>query len=233
MSTALPGRDERIEGTPRAAGFGQRALAWSIDFALLAPLLAWLAWPPLARAFAATLAWLAQVQGWMFDRMLAADGMASPLAMAQELLADPVQGAAARAQVAQLSGAIVGVGLLAGAIAALYFALFEAGRWQATPGKRLLGLRVETVGGARLSVGRALLRHVAGVASWFTLNLGHLLVALRGDGRALHDLIAGTRVAASGPLPGWGRALLGVLAVAAVFGPLWVVVMVMLRLSGA
>ena len=43
-------------------------------------------------------------------------------------------------------------------IAAIYFIGFEASRWQATPGKRLLGLRVETVEGARLSVGRALLR---------------------------------------------------------------------------
>ena len=232
MSTALPGRDERIEGTPRAAGFGQRALAWSIDFALLSPLLLWLAWPPLARAGAALVEWLAQVQGWMFDRMLAADGMASPLAMARELLADPVQGAAAQAQVGQLGAAIVRVGLLAGAVAALYFVAFEASRWQATPGKRLLGLRVESTAGTRLSIGRALLRHVAGLASWFTLNLGHLLVALRGDRRALHDLIAGTRVTAAGPLPGWGRALLAVLCVLAVLAPVWGVLQVLGRLAG-
>jgi uncharacterized RDD family membrane protein YckC len=232
VSTAARGRDPRLGEGLRPASLGQRTLAWSIDFALLAPLLLWLAWPPLAGAIAATLAWLAQVQAWMFDRMLAADGMASPLAMAQALLADPVQGAAAQAQVAQLSGAILRVGLLAGGIAALYFVAFEACRWQATPGKRLLGLRVETTEGARLSIGRALLRHVAGLASWLTLNLGHLLVALRSDRRALHDLIAGTRVTAAGPLPPWGRALLAVLSVLAVLAPVWGVLQVLGRLAG-
>lgn len=232
MSAAVAGRAPRIEGVLHAAGLGQRALAWSIDFALLSPLLLWLAWPPLARAGAALVQWLAQVQEWMFDRMLAADGMASPLAMAQALLADPVQGAAAQAHVAQFTAAVMRAGLLAGGIAALYFVAFEAGRWQATPGKRLLGLRVETTEGARLSIGRALWRHVAGLASWLTLNLGHLLVALRSDRRALHDLIAGTRVTAAGPLPPWGRAMLAVLCVLAVLAPVWGVLQVLGRLAG-
>jgi uncharacterized RDD family membrane protein YckC len=213
----------------RAASFGQRALAWSLDIALLAPLWLWLGWPPLARAFAALLAWMAQVQGWMLERLLAADGLASPLALAEQLLADPLQGAAAQAQVAQLTGAIVRVGLLAGGIAAFYFVAFEASPWQATPGKHLLGLRAETVAGARLSLARALARHVAGLASWLTFNLGHLLVVLRGDGRALHDLIAGTRVTASRPLPAWGRAVLAVLAVLA---PVWGILQLLGRLAG-
>lgn len=224
MSTAVAGR---------AAGFGQRTLAWSLDLALLSPLLLWLGWPPLARAFAALMAWLAQVQGWMLDRLLSGDAATSPMALAQALLADPVQGAAAQAQVAQFTGAVVHVGLLAGGVAALYFVAFEASTWQATPGKRLLGLRVETVDGARPSVVRALARHVAGLASWLTLNLGHLLVALRADRRALHDLIAGTRVRASGPLPAWGRGLLALLGVVAVLAPVWGVWRVLLSLSGA
>ena len=232
MSAAVPGRDPRPDGVVRAAGFGQRALAWSLDFALLSPLLLWLAWPPLARAGAALVGWLAQVQGWMLERVLAAGGIVSPLAMAQDLLADPVQGAAAKAQVAQLTGAIVQVGLRVGAISALWFVAFEASPWQATPGKRLLGLHVETSDGTRPSLVRALARHVAGLASWLTLNLGHLLAALRSDHRALHDLIAGTRVRASGPLPAWGRALLAGLCVLAVLAPVWAVLQVLGRLAG-
>ena len=222
MSTGVAGR---------AAGFGQRAVAWSLDIALLSPLLLWLSWPPLARALAALLDWLAQVQGWMLDRMLSGGDITSPLAVAQALLADPVQGAAAQAQVAQFTGALIRVGLLAGCVAAIYFVAFESSAWQATPGKRLLGLRVETTGGARLSLARALARHVAGLASWLTLNLGHLLVALRGDGRSLHDLMAGTRVMASGPLPAWGRAWLGVLVALAVLAPVWGVMQVLARLA--
>ena len=37
----------------------------------------------------------------------------------------------------------------------LYFACFESSSWQATPGKRLLGLRVADLTGARIGFGRA------------------------------------------------------------------------------
>ena len=41
----------------------------------------------------------------------------------------------------------------------LYHVGFEASSWQATPGKRFLGLHVETINGKRLSIVRAILRH--------------------------------------------------------------------------
>lgn len=43
----------------------------------------------------------------------------------------------------------------------LYHALFESSRWQATPGKMLLGLKVVRDDGGRLSVGQALFRGFA------------------------------------------------------------------------
>ena len=50
---------------------------------------------------------------------------------------------------------------------ALYFALWEASPWQATPGKRALGLRVVLVsGGRRVPFGRALLRPAVKLAPW-------------------------------------------------------------------
>ncbi|MDT7604191.1 MAG: hypothetical protein QOF61_2188 [Acidobacteriota bacterium] len=64
-----------------------------------------------------------------------------------------------------------------------------------TVGKWATGLRVERRDGEPLSVARALLRHTVGyLASLLTLGAGFLVAALSREGRALHDLIAGTVV---------------------------------------
>ena len=77
-------------------------------------------------------------------------------------------------------------------VAAIWFVGFESSARQATPGKAALGLRVTDAHGARPPPGRVLGRFAAGSLSWLSLNLGHALAGLRADGRALHDLIAGT-----------------------------------------
>jgi len=62
-----------------------------------------------------------------------------------------------------------------------------------TIGKMLVGVRV--VAGEELpSIGAALLRFIGYFASLGTLTLGYVMAGLRQDKRALHDLIAGTRV---------------------------------------
>src|SRR5512134_2234031 len=48
----------------------------------------------------------------------------------------------------------------------LYFALMEASRWQATVGKRLLGLRVATLGGSRPTMRWTMLRALVKFAPW-------------------------------------------------------------------
>jgi uncharacterized RDD family membrane protein YckC len=64
-----------------------------------------------------------------------------------------------------------------------------------TIGKLVVGVRVVGMDGALLPLGAALLR---AVASWLTLvfmlGLGHVVGGLRKDKRALHDLLAGSRV---------------------------------------
>jgi uncharacterized RDD family membrane protein YckC len=77
--------------------------------------------------------------------------------------------------------------------AALYTAGLHALGGQ-TIGKLLVGVRVVGADGEPPPLGTALLRWTAYFASLGTLGLGYAMAGLRQDRRALHDLIAGTRV---------------------------------------
>jgi uncharacterized RDD family membrane protein YckC len=64
-----------------------------------------------------------------------------------------------------------------------------------TIGKLVVGVRVVATDGELLPGGAAFLRALAHWASLsFLLGVGHLLAGLRKDKRALHDLLAGSRV---------------------------------------
>jgi uncharacterized RDD family membrane protein YckC len=63
-----------------------------------------------------------------------------------------------------------------------------------TIGKALTGVRVVAVDGRFLPVGAALLRWLATFVSALPLGMGYAMAGLRSDKRALHDLIAGSRV---------------------------------------
>jgi len=85
----------------------------------------------------------------------------------------------------------------AGAVALLNFVVVTgfSGR---TLGKWVAGLRIERRDGVPLSFGRALLRHLVGYPlTLLTLGVGFLLAAFSAEGRALHDLLAGTVVVRS------------------------------------
>ena len=196
-----------VRGEP--AGFWRRYAAWSLDWALLGPLLAFALAPWLARAWQQWLALDQAVKEHVFERMLAADAVPSVLAMTMDLLTDRTLVAVLRQLGAQLAATLAQLALLAFAASALYFVASEASPWQGTPGKRLLHLRVRAADGGVAGFGRALGRHLAGAVSWMLLNLGHAIAGWRRDRRALHDLIAGTQVLAEGPMPGWARAWLG------------------------
>jgi uncharacterized RDD family membrane protein YckC len=96
----------------------------------------------------------------------------------------------------------------------LYFALMEASAWQATLGKRLIGIKVTDMQGRRIGTGRAFGRFFAASLSWLTLNLGHALAAWTPERRALHDYVAGTRVENADPahaaMPPWGWLIIGI-----------------------
>ena len=63
-----------------------------------------------------------------------------------------------------------------------------------TIGKMIVGIHVVGGDGGAPGVGTALLRHVGYFASGAFVTVGFLMAGLRADKRALHDLIAGTRV---------------------------------------
>ena len=64
-----------------------------------------------------------------------------------------------------------------------------------TIGKAVVGIRVVAASdGTLLTVGPALLRHLASFLSAFPVGFGYIMAGMRRDKRALHDLIAGSRV---------------------------------------
>ena len=63
-----------------------------------------------------------------------------------------------------------------------------------TLGKSIVGVRVVGIDGALLTFGPAFLRYLASGLSLAIMGFGYLMAGLRRDKRALHDLIAGSRV---------------------------------------
>jgi uncharacterized RDD family membrane protein YckC len=74
-----------------------------------------------------------------------------------------------------------------------YFAVLHAVSGQ-TVGKMLVRVRVTALDGGALTFGVALLRALAWLLSLLPLGLGFIVAGCRRDKRALHDLIAETRV---------------------------------------
>jgi uncharacterized RDD family membrane protein YckC len=85
----------------------------------------------------------------------------------------------------------------------LYWPVLESSGWQATVGKRIMGLQVTDAGGARLGFLHAVLRTLAKIVSSIPFGLGFAMAAFTARKQALHDLIAGTLVVRSGPSHLW------------------------------
>jgi uncharacterized RDD family membrane protein YckC len=76
----------------------------------------------------------------------------------------------------------------------LYFALMESSGWQATFGKRAMGLAVMDLAGNRIGFGRASGRFFAKIISATIFMIGYIMVAFTPKKQALHDIIADTLV---------------------------------------
>jgi uncharacterized RDD family membrane protein YckC len=72
----------------------------------------------------------------------------------------------------------------------LYYAGFESSPWQATLGKKALGLEVTDLAGRRIGFGRASGRFFGKIISSLTLLIGYIMAGFTEKKQALHDMIA-------------------------------------------
>lgn len=79
-------------------------------------------------------------------------------------------------------------------ISYFYFAGQESSKRQATPGKRAVGIIVTDGEGRRISFGRATVRFIGRVISWFTFGVLYLIIPFTAKKQGLHDFMAGTVV---------------------------------------
>lgn len=77
---------------------------------------------------------------------------------------------------------------------ALAYTVFFMRLHEATPGKRILGLRVVRPDGGRISGTRAACRYLAEQVTSFTFLVGYVMAAFDDEKRALHDFMCDTRV---------------------------------------
>jgi uncharacterized RDD family membrane protein YckC len=78
-------------------------------------------------------------------------------------------------------------------ISVAYFIVFHW-LWGQTLGKMAFQIRVVRMDGGPLSFGQSVGRYFATFLSTITLFIGFIMAGVRSDKRALHDLLAGTRV---------------------------------------
>lgn len=86
------------------------------------------------------------------------------------------------------------VNLITWAITIAYGALMISSSWQATLGKKALGLKVTDVNGNRLTPGKAFLREGSKIISGLIIGIGYIMAAFDAKKQSLHDKIAATLV---------------------------------------
>lgn len=201
-----------------------RAAAWTLDLALLALPVALLLRRPLAPAVAQVAAAWRKVAGTL--SRLAVDALSTtvPLPLLARRWLDDAGLQAAAAGLQSALWALAWPPLLALAAASLvWHVAFETSAAQATPGQRAARLRVQDAHGERIGALRAAGRHLAGIASWLTLNLGHAMAALPSR-LALHDRLSATRVVQApgrSGLPAWLHGWLWLQGVALLLATAW------------
>jgi uncharacterized RDD family membrane protein YckC len=91
-------------------------------------------------------------------------------------------------------GAFIRLAMIRMVLNWLYYALLESSAWQATLGKKALGLEVTDMEGRRISFGRATGRFFAKIISSLILFIGYIMIGFTEKKQGLHDMIAGTLV---------------------------------------
>ncbi len=84
--------------------------------------------------------------------------------------------------------------ILNSVLGALYSASFESSKWQATVGKKVLGLTVADMDGERIGFPRAIFRYIPKALIITLVPIAMVVVALNARKKGIHDFIADTRV---------------------------------------
>ena len=79
-------------------------------------------------------------------------------------------------------------------ISGLYYILLHSSKWQATIGKRFVGIKVATVSGEQVTVGRAAIRFIVMEVVSSILYIGYFFMFFTQKRQTLHDLAAKTVV---------------------------------------
>lgn len=149
------------------AGFWQRFGAWVIDYVVL-----------------------------LIPSSVIAIGMGAGRAF-EHLMTQLQSGVSQATAVAEYAVAIRPATLILLAIGFVYYVAFEASKWQATPGKMALRLRVTDVDGNRLSLGRSAARNAIRLVNAITSLIPcafYIVIAFSQRKQGLHDLLAKTLV---------------------------------------
>jgi uncharacterized RDD family membrane protein YckC len=75
-----------------------------------------------------------------------------------------------------------------------YRSAFHSSEWQATIGKRAVGIQVTDLEGRRITFGHATGRYLAEFLSAITLGIGYVMAGFSSRKQSLHDKVAGTLV---------------------------------------
>jgi uncharacterized RDD family membrane protein YckC len=91
-------------------------------------------------------------------------------------------------------GSMLRVSLIRDVLHWLYYSIMESSAWQATIGKKALGLYVTDMTGHRISFGRATGRFFGKIVSAIILLIGFIMAGFTEKKQALHDMMAGCLV---------------------------------------
>jgi len=90
--------------------------------------------------------------------------------------------------------------MLLGHVIGISYTVFFLLKYEATPGKLAVGLKIVKSDGSRITLGRILGRYFAEILSGMIIGIGYLMVAFDPEQkRALHDRICDTRVIKARP----------------------------------
>lgn len=103
--------------------------------------------------------------------------------------------AAQRGEQATLPESVSLIGGVVGLVIVLtYYIRFNSSQWQATPGKRMLGIHLIKADGQPIGAWLACGRYLAYIVSALPVGIGFMMAGWSEEKKALHDIICGTRV---------------------------------------